>query len=405
MRRRLVLCAASAAAVLAGGCSEKNAAPTAAFSVTCTDLRCTFTDASGDADGTVTSRFWSFGDAGTSADVNPVHTYPAPGTYRVTLTATDEDGATGSSFRDVTMNLPPRAAFSFVCSGLTCTMADDSIDVSGSIVSRSWTFGDGAVSVVQSPTHTYASAGTFSVTLTVVDDGGMSGTATRSISVTEPVGEPPQAAFVVTCNSLKCEFEDQSTDPDGIVTAWSWSFGDGTSSEVQNPEHTYDVASLTDMTVQLIVTDDDGATSVASKTFTVAPPAGLLCHDAEDTGELVSCTITLDRPARIEVELTDRECTARNAFTVTSPVVETLFDNGCYSPLELPAVWLLNSGNSFPAGTVMTAEMTSDLVRQEIPPSLVVSGTTSPWTIRFDDGFVAPPDLDLLITIRAIPDP
>ena len=128
------------------------------------------------------------------------------------------------------------------------------------------------------------------------------------------------------------------------------------------------------------------------------------CHDAANTGELVGCTMVLDHAARIEIELTNRECGARgNTFTVTSPVVTTLFTDGCFAPAIGTVFPLSDNGNPFPAGTVIAAQMVSGEVKQVIPPTLLVTGTTSPWTIQFDDGAVAPRDLDILITIRAVP--
>lgn len=400
--------AAAIAAVLAAACGgggKKNAAPSAAFTPSCVELRCAFVDGSTDPDGTIRSWAWRFGDGSTSAEASPAHTYPAPGTYTVTLTVTDDGTATNSSSRQVTMNLPPRASFDFTCSGLTCTMTDGSIDVGGTVASRSWSFGDGSVSAETSPSHTYAASGTYQVTLTAVDDGGMTGTTTRSVAVTaDPATTPPVAAFDVTCSAVTCTFTDHSSDADGVVTAWSWSFGDGTGSTAQNPQHTYGVTALTEVTVRLTVTDDTGTTSTISRSFTVSPPASLVCRDAANTGELVSCTITLDRAARIEVELTDRECVATgNTFTVTSPVVTTLFTDGCYAPALGTVFTLSDNGNPFPAGTVIAGEMISGALKQEIPPSLIVTGTASPWQIQFDDGAVAPRDLDILLTFREVP--
>lgn len=409
MRGVQVLGAAAIAALLAVGCNgggKKNVPPTAAFSATCAELRYTFADESADPDGTLRAHAWSFGDNGTSSEASPVHTYAAPGTYTVTLTVTDDGGATGSSSRQVTMNLPPRASFDVSCSGLTCTLTDGSTDVAGTIASRSWSFGDGGVSAETNPSHTYAASGTFQITLTVVDDGGLTGTATRSVAVTaDPGRTPPVAAFGVTCASETCTFVDQSTAAGGTITAWSWDFGDGTpGSSSQSPQHTYAVSALTVFTVVLTVTDNTGATSTASRSFTVSPPAGLLCRNAANPGDLTSCTIVLDRASRIEVEFTARECGAHgNTFTVTSPVVQTLFTDGCYEPPVGTIFTISDNGNAFPAGTVITAEMVSGAIKQVIPPTLIVTGTTSPWQVQFDDGAVAPADLDILLTFREVP--
>jgi PKD repeat protein len=66
--------------------------------------------------------------------------------------------------------------------------------------------------------------------------------------------QSPTAAFTYNCTTLTCVFTDASTDPDGAVTAWSWSFGDATTSSVQNPTKVY--AGIGTYTVQLTVTDD-----------------------------------------------------------------------------------------------------------------------------------------------------
>ena len=77
--------------------SRDNRAPDADYNWHCQGVSCQFTDASGDRDGAVMRWEWSFGDGGTSEEPNPVHRYPGPGTYQVTLTVTDNEGAADES--------------------------------------------------------------------------------------------------------------------------------------------------------------------------------------------------------------------------------------------------------------------------------------------------------------------
>lgn len=80
-------------------------------------------------------------------------------------------------------NVPPVANFSYVASGLTVNFTDSSTDSDGTIASRAWDFGDGGTSTATNPSHTYAAAGTYSVSLTVTDNGGATNTKTQSVTV------------------------------------------------------------------------------------------------------------------------------------------------------------------------------------------------------------------------------
>ncbi|MFY2765493.1 S8 family serine peptidase [Arenimonas sp. MALMAid1274] len=85
-------------------------------------------------------------------------------------------------------NAPPVASFTFTTSGLTASFTDGSTDSNGTIASRSWNFGDGTTSTATNPSKTYSAAGTYTVTLTVTDNGGATNTTTRSVTVSSGGG-------------------------------------------------------------------------------------------------------------------------------------------------------------------------------------------------------------------------
>jgi len=168
-----------------------NAAPGASFTASSTDLTASFTDTSSDSDGTLVSWLWTFGEGGSSTAQNPNYTYGSAGTYVVNLTVTDNDGATDTTSQNITVIAPnsaPTSSFTSSTTNLTATFTDTSSDSDGSVVGWSWTFGDGASSSSQNPSHTYASAGTYTVNLTVTDDDGATHATSGSVTVTSGGG-------------------------------------------------------------------------------------------------------------------------------------------------------------------------------------------------------------------------
>jgi PKD repeat protein len=99
-----------------GPAPKPNVAPSADFSGACLYLRCEFTDASSDSDGSIVRWSWDFGDGQASSERNPVHEYAQPGQYAVTLTATDDSSANSSRSRNMT-------AAQKVTTSLTCADA------------------------------------------------------------------------------------------------------------------------------------------------------------------------------------------------------------------------------------------------------------------------------------------
>ena len=173
-----------------------NQAPVADFSWQRSGLDVDFDgSASSDPDGNIASYSWDFGDGGPAGSgPAPSHEYTAEGTYDVKLTVTDNGGRTASKTIPVeVVNQAPVAAFTPTTSELSLSVAAGaSSDPDGSITSYAWEFGDGAVGSGVTADHTYATSGTYQVTLTVTDDLGRTG------SVTKPVTVSTTGAEVVT---------------------------------------------------------------------------------------------------------------------------------------------------------------------------------------------------------------
>ncbi len=179
-------------------CSVTNEDPAAVFTPPATPyagIAAGFTDTSSDTDGTVVAWSWDFGDGGVSTDRNPEHVYAAIGTYTVSLTVTDDDGATGSATRSVVVvvppPIPPVASFTPPANpraGQLAAFVNQSTDVDGTIVSHDWDFGDGETSTDTSPTHVYTEPGEYTASLTVTDDDGETDTATQTFIVCGTVG-------------------------------------------------------------------------------------------------------------------------------------------------------------------------------------------------------------------------
>ncbi|MFT3877002.1 MAG: PKD domain-containing protein [Propioniciclava sp.] len=166
-----------------------NQLPTADFTTTADYLNVDF-DASGsqDADGTLQSYSWAFGDGSFANGVTARHTFAAAGNYEVTLTVTDDRGGASTVVRTVKVVAPPNqvpsASFATHTNGLALSVdGSASSDPDGSIASYAWDFGDGSTGSGAQASHTYAASGTFIVTLKVTDDDGAESVTTRTVTV------------------------------------------------------------------------------------------------------------------------------------------------------------------------------------------------------------------------------
>ncbi len=254
--------------------SKANVIPTAEFTLTKTDMAVAVdASASTDADGTIESYAWDFGDGVTATGVTASHTYTAGGTFTVSLTVTDNQGATKTSTQDVEIispNQAPQASFTAATQFLEVTVdGSGSSDADGTIASYAWDFGDGSTGTGATDSHAYAAAGSYTVTLQVTDNEG--GQAATTKQVTVGANQAPTAAFTSSVSQLTASVDASgSTDADGSVASYAWDFGDGASGTGETDSHSY--AATGTYTVTLTVTDDADATDTASADVTVTAP-------------------------------------------------------------------------------------------------------------------------------------
>jgi PKD repeat protein len=220
---------------------------------------------------------WNFGDGGTSFLQNPVHTYTTPGTYTVSLSIRSVSGTDSeikTSFIRVTT---PRPKANFTANE-TAGVAPFPVaftDLStGSPATWLWSFGDGSTSALRNPTHTYTTAGIFTVSLTVSNAAG-SDTLTRPDFINVSSSLLPRASFTGNPTAgyapLAVQFNDTST---GNPVSWSWAFGDGGTASVPNPLHSYAAGTYT---VTLTVGNEHGNNSLTKTNYITAlrvAPAG-----------------------------------------------------------------------------------------------------------------------------------
>jgi len=253
-------------------------------------LTVNFTDSSL---GVITGRSWSFGDSGTANGTNPSHVYAEPGTYAVSLTVTGPGGTdvqTNNNYVTV-LEPPPAANFTGTPSAGVAPLTVDFTDFSvGNITGHAWDFGDGGTSNLANPTHTFASAGVYTVSLTVTSAGGVdTETRTNYITVAEPV---PVAEFAASATNgsgtLTTSFSDLST---GVVTVRSWNFGDGATSFAASPTHTYSAPGT--YTVSLTVGGPGGIdTETKPDYITVDQPAPVANFTAMPSSGDVPLTVS-----------------------------------------------------------------------------------------------------------------
>jgi gliding motility-associated-like protein len=236
---------------------------------------------------------WDFGDgfkiAGsgaippgsqTSGNFNaPTHTYTTPGSFTVKMKVTDQLGCSDSSTKPsvlIVKQLPiPKFGVDKLtgCAPLNVMFTDSSKGAgANTIVSRSWDFGDGTPAVIGATTlpHIYTTRGKYIATLTVTDNQQCSNSYSKTIVPTFPT-----ASFTidpVACNKKVVSIVNNSSYPNS-TPSYSWDFGDGTPIDTaKNPKHAYNLPASANITVKLVVTDNNQCKNSSSQPVIFSRP-------------------------------------------------------------------------------------------------------------------------------------
>jgi len=307
---------------------------------------------------------WTFpgGTPSTSTAQNPSVTYNTPGTYAVTLEASNVAfSSTQTEMSFITIDDVPSAGFTTTTNGAIVEFTN----TSNNATTYLWDFGDGNMSTEINPTHTYATDGDFTVILTATNDCGSS---TTEVLVTSTF--LPSANFFIQnmmdCAPATIQFVDNSTSN---TTSWNWTFDGGSpnTSSVQNPAITFNTPGVHEITLV-------ASNAAGSSTF--------------------SMQITLDSPPVVDFSSSVNLLTT--TFTNLSTNADTSFwdlGDGNSSPAENPIHDYAVGGNYNVILTATNACGTTTFMQQvEVLGPQAVAGFMAieengctPFTVEFED--------------------
>jgi PKD repeat protein len=250
---------------------------------------------------------WNFGDGATGSGSVVSHTFTASGTFTVVLTVSDDTGQKSTATQAVPVSngsgagAAPTADFVFspAAPQVSQTVFFDATAAKASaghsITSYAWNFGDGlsSTTVTATTSHSYSSAATNNVVLTVTDDTGLTNSATHQVTVSAGAGSLTAGFTMSPTNPVSgtlVSFNANTSSPLGTITAFDWDFGDGTiingtaglagcqatCGMVIN--HSYNTPVNATYTIRLTVHDSSGRTATATNTLAVTSGADPLAQ-------------------------------------------------------------------------------------------------------------------------------
>jgi gliding motility-associated-like protein len=247
----------------------------------CLGNAATFTDASNGFGTSINQWNWNLGDGSPAVTTqNVTHTFASAGTYNVIHRAVNDIGCFDDVTKTVTIAAPPVAAFTVGvtrCANAPVSFTDGSSVAVGTIVKWTWNFGDptspapvvATTNAVQ--THTYATPGSYTITLQVESATGCVSTiASQTITVYRTIADFTINA-TPTCIGTNISFSDASTGGGSAVTTWQWNFGAAGTSSLQNPA-ALSFAAAGVVNVALTATSTAGCVGTVTKPVTILAP-------------------------------------------------------------------------------------------------------------------------------------
>ena len=246
-----------------------NPNPVASFTATtvCEGFNTQFTNTSTISAGSIVNYNWNFGNGSGSIAEDPFNQYLNSGTYSVGLTAISDKGCSSSSTQTVNVNANPSVDFNFtnVCLGQPMNFQSVVSVVGSTISGLQWNFDDGTTSTQNNVNHTYANANTYDVSLIATSNQGCIDSISKSVVVSQPVA----VDFIADSVCLGESIQFANTSVSGSTTVqYTWNFGDGNTSSLNSPSHTYAAKGVYSVILQASLSGG-GTSCQSSKTLNV----------------------------------------------------------------------------------------------------------------------------------------
>ncbi|PSK90047.1 PKD domain-containing protein [Taibaiella chishuiensis] len=270
--------------------------------------------------GTYNTSLWFFGDGSSSTSANPSHIYASAGTYGVTLVNKWKDSLTNAVLcTDSAMQIVTIVAGGNICAALhasmqvnttaplTVSLHNTSNNAQNLVKTSQWSFGDGATSTSDNPTHIYAAPGTYHITLVnrwkdsltnvvVCTDSAMQNYTLGPVSVCDSLHA---YMAVTTTGTLSRSFQNYSTVSPGLNMQAHWYFGDGASATGNFQNHTYAAPGSYNAMLVTVWSDSLNSSVVCSDTMilpiTLGSGGGSIICDSLHAYMAVTTTGTLSR--------------------------------------------------------------------------------------------------------------